>query len=156
MAILPSISEPLFYSFAIHPLMLKREKTFCAAFFDADQTRSQNYQNAELDCGKSLIQSGFAPRARVVPRPLTELDPETAQLERTCGGLTHTRLDWVLAGPPTRMSALPPKADIAERDRHVRFVPKADILRCGKSRAIQSPRRRHRIRKAAPADWRQL
>jgi hypothetical protein len=27
------------------------------------------------------------------------------------------------------MSALPPKADIAERDRNVRFVPKADILR---------------------------
>jgi hypothetical protein len=25
------------------------------------------------------------------------------------------------------MSALPPKADIAERDRDVRFVPKADI-----------------------------
>jgi hypothetical protein len=25
------------------------------------------------------------------------------------------------------MSALPPKADIAERDRHVCFVPKADI-----------------------------
>jgi hypothetical protein len=25
------------------------------------------------------------------------------------------------------MSALPPKADIAERRRHVRFVPKADI-----------------------------
>ena len=25
------------------------------------------------------------------------------------------------------MSALPPKADIAERDWHVRFVPKADI-----------------------------
>jgi hypothetical protein len=25
------------------------------------------------------------------------------------------------------MSALPSKADIAERDRHVRFVPKADI-----------------------------
>jgi hypothetical protein len=25
------------------------------------------------------------------------------------------------------MSALPPKADIAERDPHVRFVPKADI-----------------------------
>jgi hypothetical protein len=30
------------------------------------------------------------------------------------------------------MSALPPKADIVERDRHVRFVPKADILRCSK------------------------
>jgi hypothetical protein len=25
------------------------------------------------------------------------------------------------------MSALPPKADIAERDRHVRFVPLADM-----------------------------
>jgi len=25
------------------------------------------------------------------------------------------------------MSALPPKADIAERNRHVRLVPKADI-----------------------------
>jgi hypothetical protein len=25
------------------------------------------------------------------------------------------------------MSALPPKADIAERDYHVRFVPQADI-----------------------------
>jgi hypothetical protein len=32
------------------------------------------------------------------------------------------------------MSALPPKADIAERDRDVRFVPKADILRCSKER----------------------
>ena len=29
------------------------------------------------------------------------------------------------------MSALPPKADIAEFEEHVRFVPKADILRCG-------------------------
>ena len=28
------------------------------------------------------------------------------------------------------MSALPPKADIRCRDRHVRVVPKADILRC--------------------------
>jgi hypothetical protein len=27
------------------------------------------------------------------------------------------------------MSALPPKADIAERECHVRFVPKADIVR---------------------------
>ena len=26
------------------------------------------------------------------------------------------------------MSALPPKADIAERDWHVRFVPNADIM----------------------------
>ena len=32
------------------------------------------------------------------------------------------------------MSALPPKADIETRSRDVRFVPKADILRCGKKR----------------------
>jgi hypothetical protein len=30
------------------------------------------------------------------------------------------------------MSALPPKADIRRREYDVRFVPKADILRCGK------------------------
>jgi hypothetical protein len=30
------------------------------------------------------------------------------------------------------MSALPPKADIGQRRGHVRFVPKADIVRCGK------------------------
>jgi hypothetical protein len=30
------------------------------------------------------------------------------------------------------MSALPPKADIGRTSGHVRFVPKADILRCGK------------------------
>jgi hypothetical protein len=43
------------------------------------------------------------------------------------------------------MSALPPKADIAECDRHVRFVPKADILRCGK-------KRRYSITSSARAD----
>jgi heme oxygenase len=26
------------------------------------------------------------------------------------------------------MSALPPKADIAERDHHIRFVPKQDVV----------------------------
>ena len=48
------------------------------------------------------------------------------------------------------MSALPPKVDIAERDCHVRFVPKADILRCGETGAIRSPRRRGR---AASEEW---
>jgi hypothetical protein len=32
------------------------------------------------------------------------------------------------------MSALPPKADIAQRDRDVRFVPETDVLRCGEER----------------------
>jgi hypothetical protein len=40
------------------------------------------------------------------------------------------------------MSALPPKADIAALQLDVRFVPKADILRCSKSVVIRSPRRR--------------
>ena len=40
------------------------------------------------------------------------------------------------------MSALPPKADIRHSDSHVRFVPKADILRCSKDVVIRSPRRR--------------
>ena len=39
---------------------------------------------------------------------------------------------WVRDIKP--MSALPPKADIRHRDWHVRFVPKADILRCSKER----------------------
>jgi hypothetical protein len=34
------------------------------------------------------------------------------------------------------MSALPPKADIAERDQDVCFVPKADILRCSEERRL--------------------
>jgi hypothetical protein len=37
----------------------------------------------------------------------------------------------------TPMSALPPKADIAGRDEDVRFVPKADILRCSKHVVIR-------------------
>jgi len=35
------------------------------------------------------------------------------------------------------MSALPRKADIAERDRHVRFVPKADSCTAAIDRHIQ-------------------
>ena len=42
-------------------------------------------------------------------------------------------------GPRKVMSALPPKADIAEHNWHVRFVPKADILpRSKERRAIRA------------------
>jgi hypothetical protein len=34
------------------------------------------------------------------------------------------------------MSALPPKADIDQHGRDVRFVPKADIMQCSNSRSI--------------------
>jgi len=37
------------------------------------------------------------------------------------------------------MSALPPKADIAERDWHVRFVPKAAVSKCGNAAIIRFP-----------------
>src|SRR6516162_4845391 len=40
------------------------------------------------------------------------------------------------------MSALPPKADIGWPRCDVRFVPKADILRCEKNVVIRSPCRR--------------
>ena len=46
------------------------------------------------------------------------------------------------------MSALPPKADIAEPRCDVRFVPKADITRCRKSAFIRSPRWQWRARPA--------
>jgi hypothetical protein len=39
-----------------------------------------------------------------------------------------------------RCPLYPPKADIAEDDCHVRYVPKADIVRRGKDVAIRSPR----------------
>src|SRR6516162_2361711 len=39
-----------------------------------------------------------------------------------------------------RMSALPPKADIAAPQTNVRFVPKADIGRCGWVRLVKPTR----------------
>ena len=50
------------------------------------------------------------------------------------------------------MSALPPIADIAERDRNVRFVPEADIAfvpEADIATLIRSLRRRGRTRSAA-------
>jgi hypothetical protein len=38
------------------------------------------------------------------------------------------------------MSAIHPKADIGTQPRDVRFVPEADIRRCGKDDATRSPR----------------
>ena len=45
------------------------------------------------------------------------------------------------------MSALPPKADIGTQPRDVRFVPKADIVRCGEIRrySITSSARASRV-----------
>jgi hypothetical protein len=43
------------------------------------------------------------------------------------------------------MSALPPKADIVQHDRDVRFVPIADIVK-----VTRSPRRRRQV---GPREW---
>jgi hypothetical protein len=50
------------------------------------------------------------------------------------------------------MSAIPPKADMVHQSSDVRFVPKADILRCGKERrylitssAVAERRRQRRL-----------
>jgi hypothetical protein len=53
-----------------------------------------------------------------------------------CGGFVrHSKMRRSISAlgqkqtlePRSFMSALPPKADITERDPHVRFVPRADI-----------------------------
>jgi hypothetical protein len=38
--------------------------------------------------------------------------------------------------PSVAMSAVPPKADIAERDEHVRFVPKPDSCTAAKTASL--------------------
>jgi phage FluMu protein Com len=50
------------------------------------------------------------------------------------------------------ISALPPKADIGTQPRNVRFLPKADIMRCGRTGAIRSPRRHGRAATTARRD----
>src|SRR5215472_9907829 len=54
------------------------------------------------------------------------------------------------SGHVRAMSALPPKADIGTKPRDVCFVPKADILRCGRTGASRSPRRRRRAATTSP------
>jgi len=57
---------------------------------------------------------------------------------------------WLVEG----MSALPPKADIGQRNCDVRFVPKSGHMRCTKNVAIRSPRRRLEVDKTALGDVR--
>src|SRR6516225_1290428 len=61
---------------------------------------------------------------------------------RRRGGVRPTAHNEVKA--PSTRCPLYPKADIRWSVRHVRFVPKADIMRRGKIPAIRSPRRRAR------------
>jgi hypothetical protein len=63
--------------------------------------------------------------------------------------LGHKRTWW----GEFAMSALPPKADIAERDLDVRFVPKTDIMQCSKRLALFDHligQQQHRLRHRQP------
>jgi hypothetical protein len=81
---------------------------------------------------------------------LFELAPQTQERQRADERLTPTgQLEKRTSVNAIAMSALPPKADIHRRERHVRFVPKADIPRCGKKVAIRSPRQRGRVASVA-------
>ena len=91
-------------------------------------------------------------RRRTRPRAIRFLTRGRPQINGACGHLQvgsrrgrtafcvtakwHGRLPtWVTSGHPSgvqSMSALPPKADIAGHNCHVRFVPKADIVQCSK------------------------
>jgi hypothetical protein len=59
----------------------------------------------------------------------------TIQVDTPDGGVANfpddTHKSRMSDGCP--MSALPPKADITAAQTNVRYVPKADILRCSKS-----------------------
>jgi hypothetical protein len=51
---------------------------------------------------------------------------------------SNTWKAYTVEGLVCAIYALPPKADIAERDRHVRFVPKADKVHRSNRNVIQS------------------
>jgi len=51
---------------------------------------------------------------------------DICQNRRGLGSQNHNRV--------RAMSALPPKADVTAAQTNVRFVPKADILRCSEER----------------------
>jgi len=56
-------------------------------------------------------------------------DDSLTQIKKQVGTLvTASPLPEPKLLPPRLMSALPPKADIADTTRNVRFVPKADIV----------------------------
>jgi len=61
---------------------------------------------------------------------LFRLDKHDAHAESAMSALGQKRTSELTQS----MSALPPKADITERGRHVRFVPKADICAAANSR----------------------
>src|SRR6267378_3409108 len=93
------------------------------------QASSQGLSQNEIGCARisMMARSTNAPcKGRIQMRKTNPLHFFTFGLQRTAGPYS-----WVKTGKAQReqmFSALPPKADIAQQSRHVRFVPLADIL----------------------------
>src|SRR5215469_9721894 len=95
--------------------------------------------NSALDCDGRLLRGR---RSLIGDRRRSLIDDsscgETLNLIQVKNELSHRRTGMSALGQKRTlghvraMSALPPKADIGTQPRDVRFVPKADILRCGK------------------------
>jgi len=79
--------------------------------------------------------------ARLVGCSLSMMDC-CCLVSRSSGWNGHAKRQSRAGGKPRQernpMSALPPKADIDQQGRDVRFVPKADIVQCGDDVAIRS------------------
>ena len=60
-------------------------------------------------------------------------DPYVGLLQEPFVAGADTWIDRVAQCNWATMSALPPKADMVQHDRDVRFVPKADKVHCSKS-----------------------
>jgi len=76
-----------------------------------------------------LFLFGRLPKQQSRRRPMS-VPPAFDSEARLMSALGH----WRTSKAVRAMSALPPKADMVQRSSDVRYVPKADILHCGKER----------------------
>jgi hypothetical protein len=67
--------------------------------------------------------------AQVLSNDIHGYGPGASSLVRHLSLASDTVMAAEGRRPEIAISAIHPKADIVERDRHVRFVPEADILR---------------------------
>jgi hypothetical protein len=81
-----------------------------------------------------------APRLRATPLITSGICDERNGVQRLRSNNSNRLMSALGQKQTSRdfraMSALPPKADIAECDHHVRFVPKADILHCSNNAGL--------------------
>src|SRR5215467_15070698 len=78
---------------------------------------------ATAQCAATFVRAVGRPNNDPLDRELHRCIAEERDVARFTAALGQKQTSEDIQS----MSALPPKADIAEGDRHVRFVPKADI-----------------------------